>query len=601
MSYATWDIETTIGSRFKRKATPFGVINWTVTHAFKKKDGAVEEYRFGTHPPGPGWMVPVLEGTRLLVGFNIKFDLLHALQDEENLQAWMAWVAGGGNVWDCQLAEYLLEGCGQRNHMLSLDEVAPRYGGNVKVDEVKALWAAGVNTHEIDPALLTRYLCGGEDEHGVFQLGDIENTERIALAQIARAREAGQLKSILLNMGSLLCSIEMERNGMFIDVELGKVLAEDLRVKIEEVRAVCEKYMPEGMPFPFKWTSRFHKSALIFGGRVKYDRREYQQQDGAFSFEPGLPTQAFAQKDEVFVTAAADVPGLGWTDYDGKGHDVVAGLAIPLAVAQQHGIPVVRFTGGKNAGEVKTKKVKVPDTSKPKSRMGEDYFTFPGFTKPKKAWESADEGVYSTAAEVIEELGVRNIPFLKALAELQAMTKDLSTYYIVVDEDTGEQKGMLSLVDEHGIIHHKINHTSTVTARFSSSDPNLQNLPKEKKSQVKRTFVSRFKDGKIIQSDFTALEIYVQAILTKCQQLIEDLNAGLDMHCVRLATKEGMPYEEVLLLAKGNDTTLPIPEWDVKRTGAKVFSFQRALTNLALIKPCELRGYPDRAILSQAR
>jgi DNA polymerase I-like protein with 3'-5' exonuclease and polymerase domains len=573
VSYTTWDIETTIKSRFKRKATPFGGINWAVTHAFKHKDGKVVEHRFGRQAPGPGWLKPVLDSTRLLVGFNIKFDLLHALQDEENLQAWMSYVAGGGNVWDCQLAEYLLEGMTQKNHMLSLDEVAPRYGGNVKVDEVKALWAAGIDTPDIDPELLTRYLCGGEDEHGVYQLGDIENTEKIALAQIARARECGQLKSILLNMGSLLCTIEMERNGMFIDVELGKVLADGLRENIERLRVELEKYMPEGMPFQFKWTSRFHKSALIFGGNVKYERREYMLTDGSYTFDDQHPLQAYAQKDEVHATLVNDLPpGLGYTG-EGGGK---AGTTVPLEEARTWGVPVVRFAGGKNAGEVKTKKVKAPDYSKPKSRMGEDYFTFPGFTKPKKAWESAESGVYSTAAEVIEELGVRGIPFLKALAELQAMMKDLGTYYIVTDPETGESKGMLSLVDEHGIIHHKINHTSAVTARFTSSDPNLQNIPKEKKSQVKRTFVSRFKDGKVIQSDFTALEIYIQAILTKCQQLILDLRAGLDMHCVRLATKEGMPYEEVLLLAKGNETTLPVPEWDVKRTGAKVFSFQRA-------------------------
>jgi DNA polymerase I-like protein with 3'-5' exonuclease and polymerase domains len=576
MSYATWDIETTIGQRFKRKATPFGGINWAVTHAFKKPGGPVTEVRFGAQPPGAGWLVPVLADIRLLVGFNIKFDLLHALQDKENLEAWMSYVAGGGTVWDCQLAEYLLEGMTQKNHMLSLDEVAPRYGGNVKVDEVKALWNAGINTHLIDPELLTRYLCGGNDEHGVFQLGDIENTEKIALGQIARARECGQLKSIMLNMGSLLCTIEMERNGMFIDVDLGKTLADKLRVKIEEVREVCERFMPVGMPFKFKWTSRFHKSALIFGGVVKYERREYQQVDGTFSWLSDKPTQAYAQKDEVFVTVAEDRPGLGWCDGHGKDHPIKVGLMIPLEQAKKFNVAVVRFAGGKNTGEVKTKKVKVNDLEKPKSRMGDSFFTFPGFTKPNKKWESADEGVYSSSAEVIEELGVRGIPFLKALAELQACTKDLSTYYIVTDEETGESKGMLSLVDEHGFIHHKINHTSTVTARFSSSDPNLQNIPKEKKSQVKLVFVSRFPGGKIIQSDFTALEIYIQAILTKCAQLILDLKAGLDMHCLRLAAKEGLPYEQVLLLARGNDTVLPEPEWVDKRTGSKEFSFQRA-------------------------
>lgn len=86
-------------------------------------------------------------------------------------------------------------------------------------------------------------------------------------------------------------------------------------------------------------------------------------------------------------------------------------------------------------------------------------------------------------------------------------------------------------------------------------------------------FVSRFDGGKIIQSDFSALEVYVQAILTQCKQLIADLKAGLDMHCKRLAAKEHMTYEEVYALCKGDKYD---KAWDYKRTAAKVYSFQRA-------------------------
>lgn len=472
MSYCTWDIETTTKTRFKRKGSPFHPENWVVTHAFKKKGGQVEEYRFGSIRPGRGWLRPVLEGTRLLVGFNIKFDLLHALQDEDNLEAWMDYVASGGTVWDCQLAEYLLCGLGQRDHMLALDDVAPRYGGNIKFDEVKALWAAGVETHEIEPALLSRYLCGGDDEHGQYQLGDVENTEKIALAQIQRAREAGQLNSILLNMGSLLCTIEMERNGMFIDVNLGLALAAELKATIDKLHAELQNYLPKDLPFKFNWGSPKQKSALIFGGVVQWDAYEYDTADDGTVYRhvydalpvDRRPKMKYAQKDEVHCTVAD-----GWSNPCGvKGGDL-----IPLEQAKALGIPVVRFTSGKNAGEVKTKKVKVDDLTKPKGRTVKAPYTFPRITEPKKKWQGSEEGVYSTSSEVIEELGNRNIPFLKALSELAAATKDLGTYFIVTDPETGESKGMLSLVDEHGIIHHSINHVNTVTARFSSSNPNL--------------------------------------------------------------------------------------------------------------------------------
>jgi DNA polymerase-1 len=304
--YTTWDIETTVHTKFKRKANPFIPENWTVTHGFKKKgQTGVTEHRFGKSRPNGGWLLPVLQDCRLLVGMNIKFDLLHALQDADNLAAWMPWVEAGGNVWDIQLAEYLLCGLGQRDQMLSLDEIAPRYGGNVKVDEVKALWNAGWMTEDIEPALLSRYLCGGPDEFGVPQLGDVENTEKVALAQIARARECGQLNSILLNMGALLCSVEMERNGMFVDMPLGLKIAGELKVEIEKLHAALQEYLPKDLPFDFKWTSRFHKSALIFGGTVNWDAHEYDMADGTtmlrHHYEEALAEYGGDEKAAVLV------------------------------------------------------------------------------------------------------------------------------------------------------------------------------------------------------------------------------------------------------------------------------------------------------------
>jgi DNA polymerase-1 len=575
MSYCTWDTETTTKTTFKRKANPFDPDNWVVTHGFKHKGGAVVEERFGKDRPKSAWLYPALhnekgERIKLLIGFNIKFDLLHALQDPDNLAMWMDYVAHGGNVWDCQLAEYLLNGMKQSEHMLSLDEVAPRYGGNVKVDEVKALWNAGVSTDDIEPDLLSRYLCGGKDEHGVFQLGDIENTERIALQQIERARQAGQLNSILLNMGALLFTVEAERNGMYVDKQRGLELAAALKIKLAEATAAIAQYLPADLPFDFNWNSPYQKSALFFGGTVQYDCRQYDLKGGENTWTPppeaGSSAYVYAQRD-----ATAWLLNNGDTTF-----------CDPFDAPNT--ADYATFKGGKNAGEFKTKKVKVDDYTKPKSRIVKRDYTFRGYTKPKKSWEGATPGVYSTSADVIEELANSGVPFLKVYSELIGMSKDLGTYYIKTD-DEGKESGMLTLVDGMGLIHHKLNMCSTVTARLSSSDPNLQNIPKGNKSDVKTLFVSRFKNGKIVQSDFKSLEVYVQAILTACKQLIADLKANIDLHCVRLAAKEHMDYAEVVKLCKGwKETTADgtviehaaVKEWDYKRTDAKTFSFQRA-------------------------
>lgn len=604
----TWDTETTVHTSFKRKANPFNPINWVVTHGFKNQgDSTVTEHRFGRQRPTSGWLKPVLKGTKFLVGFNIKFDLLHALQDSENLTAWMAYVAAGGNVWDCQLAEYLLCGLGQKDQMLSLDEVAPRYGGNVKVDEVKALWNAGVMTEDIDPELLSRYLCGGKDERGQYQLGDVENTEKIALAQIERAKQCGQLNSIILNMGALIFTVEAERNGMFVDKGRGLDMARVLAIEVERLGVELAKFLPADLPFDFNWNSRFHKSAMIFGGDVNYDSYQYDLADGTqidikdYEAASDKPARLYAKMDVPHVITATDSPR--WK----------MGAEIPRSVAELEGLPVVRYGSGKREGEVKQRNVKVDDPSKPKGRSYRTQYRFARLTEPSREWAGSDAGVWSTASEVIEELGKRDIPFLKFFSSLMAMTKDLGTYFISTDED-GSSKGMLTLVDLNGLIHHKLNMTSTVTARLSSSDPNLQNIPKGNKSDVKLLFVSRFGKfitddfgdlvwvprGKIIQSDFSSLEVYVQAILTKCKQLIADLKAGLDLHCVRLAAKEGMTYEEVLKLAKGyrlpDGTKVdPVKEWDYKRTGAKVYSFQRAF-GAGVPKIARETGMPEEEV-----
>lgn len=554
-NYCVWDLETTIRSNFKRKGNPFDPLNFVVMSGYKFRDGNVFGDYFGRGAKPSDWFRKLLAGHKLLVGQNIKFDILYALMDPEhgaaNLEAWMEWVAAGGLVWDTQLAEYLLKGMDPAEHMLSLDELAPRYGGNLKFDEVKALWEAGVSTEEIDPNLLRRYLCGTTASDGTtLDHGDIGNTELIFRGQLDVARACGQVKSILLNMGSLLCTIEMERNGMAVDTVLGMEQARDLEERIAVLSVELASYLPADLPFKFNWASPKQKSAIIFGGQVKYQARApILNEDG---------TQAYPMMDVTAYLTDAGEPVL---PEDHRLQDA-AWKVLNLAT----------FKSGKNAGEYKTKKIKVPDMARPKSRWEDFFYTFPGVTEGQRKWETATPGVYSTGAEVIASLANRGIPFLESLGTVTGLTKDLTTYYISTDPETGESKGMLTLVQADGIIHHMLNHTSTVTARFSSSNPNLQNLPKSDKSDVKRLFWSRFHNGKIIQSDFSSLEVYIQAILTNCRQLIEDLKKGLDMHCVRVSQSEGITYEEAVRLC----VTEGVKEWKTKRTKAKIFSFQRA-------------------------
>ena len=551
VGYITFDVETTINTSFKRKANPFDPRNWVVYVGHKLNTGQSQVERFLHPDANKGWLARLLQhNPKMLVGFNIKFDILHAIaRDPENLDAYMEWIANGGILWDCQLAEYLLRGMLPEQQILSLDEVAPRYGGELKEDEVKALWEAGIDTPDIPEDLLTRYL------HG-----DVNNTELVFIGQLKAAREAGQVKAMLTDFGSLAYTIEAERNGMFVDKELGLQLAAELKAELDGLDAKLQQYLPADLPFEFNWGNRYHLSPLIFGGEIKYDAREYDLVAGGTTFTP--PTEEtrasykFAQKTE--------------TQYVCHNGELTTDMLDPN---------VAFYQSGKNEGKPKTKQVKVDDYDKPKGRIAKATYKLAGFTTPSDEWASSTPGLYSVAAGVIEALGNRDIPFLKDLSRRAAVAKDLGTYFITTDETSGEQKGMLTLVQPDSIIHHSINHTSTVTGRFSSSNPNLQNIPKGGKSKVKQVFKSRWgSEGKIIQSDFTSLEIYIQAILTGDKQLIQDLIDGLDMHCARVATTYHVDYDMVVtaVKAEGVEGFPGEKVWTGRRSKAKVFSFQRA-------------------------
>lgn len=549
MSYLIHDCETSIYSSFKRKANPFDPRNHVVANGFKRKGGEIFTEYYGKDKGCQA--IPFLPEDKILVGFNYKFDLLwhwhyHGLQE---------FFRRGGKIWCCQYAEYLLQGQIPSAQMCSMDDIVEKYGGKLKIDEVKALWKAGVQTEDIPEDLLLKYL-GGAD-------GDISNTEKIFLGQVALARKQGQLTDIMERMEGYLATTEMEYNGLYINTT---VAYEDKAMLEGELRGITDKLtkaipeLPDGCEF--SWSSPIHKSALLFGGAIKYEKwTPYLDEQG---------NQIYAQKKEDFLLIGGEpsVPCATATPADWDAAD--------------------KFSGGKRQGEYKTKQVTVPDETKPKGRKLEYSFKLQGYTKPEQEWktkltDAEDNPVYQTGKDIIEILGGRDIDFLKALSMQAKVQKDLSTYYLVEDKD-GKQTGMLTCVDHNNIIHHKLNHCITVTTRLSSSDPNLQNLTRadwdedlgRAKSLVKRMFTSRFgKDGCMLEIDYSQLEVVVQGLLSGDPQLIADLITKVDFHCKRLSAKLHEPYEDVLKKCK--DEAHPEHKaYKRQRTKVKETTFQMA-------------------------
>lgn len=578
MTYMVFDSETTIHKTFKRTANPFDEKNSVVARGWKIEGDTQCSWKY--YPGGTRKeYLRIPEHVTMLVGFNIKFDLLYEMVcGNPDL---LKFFQRGGKIWDGQYAEYFIGMQDQDVQMCSLNDTAPKYGGTTKIDAVKAMWEQGINTTEIPEDLLIDYLVGTEEE--LRDAGDIGNTEKTYLGQLAKIKELGMLNMVEDRFDGLLCTTEMEYRGLKIDVEEAGRRLTILNNELVEANAELLTFIPADLPFEFNWNSPIHASALIFGGTAKYEkpanyldestgelaRLKASESQPLFSFGGNTITVPVAS-----TTGYDDVRMLYYIDHTGG------------RLWQD------TFAGGARKGSGKSKKVDIQGELK--TRITPFYYTFPGYTKPKEEWAGKREDamgapLYSTATEVMEVLAKRDMPFTRALGRKQKLDKEIGTYYVRWDPKKKEYTGMLSCVQPWDfILHHNLNHTSTVTSRLSSSAPNLQNLPRndkdergEQKSQVKQMFVSRFgDDGQMVEADYSQLEVVVQGVLSGDWQLCEHLRQRVDFHCIRVAAKfknsaSPITYEAALEWCK-NEKHPDYTNGKKERTKCKIFSFQRA-------------------------
>ena len=566
MKVLTFDLETENHTLNKRKASPFDPRNYIVEAGWNWNGGKVESQRYDEWHREEVMAAEFdkLEKGDVICGFNIKFDLLWVWWQPSLQRA----LKRGATIYCGQYAEYLLNGHQQEVQMAAMNDTAEQYGGGCKIDAVKEMWEEGYLTSQIPPDLLHDYLCGTDEI-----VGDVMNTWKIMCGQIARMKSEHPKEFRVMfkhRMDGLLATCEMEYNGVFCDAEIGEELRKDLVAEIAKAKEELESYIPELPPeLVFNWNSNTHKSCLIFGGVVKYDKwvahtdengqvlyAKMDKKYPLFSNEP-VPPEECILAGSLYVREMPEGQGF---QHKGKWYQ-----------AQD------TYKSGKNAGTGKFKNVKVDNPDKPKGAKKPHYFKFDGYTKPHHTWQSAttdayDNPLYSTGAKIIAKLAERGLAFTTALSNYTSLDKDLGTYYWSEDKK-GKRKGMLTLVDDHGIIHHKLNHTSTVTSRLSSSDPNLQNVPRGDTSNVKKMFRSRFgENGRMVEIDYSQLEVVVQGVLSNDPNLCQDLRDRVDFHCKRLAAKLNEDYEHVWKMCHEVEDA----EYKKGRTGAKIFSFQRA-------------------------
>ncbi len=128
---------------------------------------------------------------------------------------------------------------------------------------------------------------------------------------------------------------------------------------------------------------------------------------------------------------------------------------------------------------------------------------------------------YSTNVEILEKLAP-NFEIARLVLDYRAVSKIISTYV----------NGLFELMNENDFVHPLYKQALTQTGRLSSVNPNIQNMPirTEMGQVIRKAFISRFENGKIMSSDYSQIELRVLAHMSNDEPMINSFNSSEDFH-----------------------------------------------------------------------
>jgi DNA polymerase-1 len=143
---------------------------------------------------------------------------------------------------------------------------------------------------------------------------------------------------------------------------------------------------------------------------------------------------------------------------------------------------------------------------------------------------------YSTDAVTLDSLRDEH-PIIPILMEYRELTKLKSTYIDALPELVNPKTGR---------VHTSYNQAGASTGRFSSSNPNLQNIPirTELGREIRKAFIAE--EGKYLLSiDYSQIELRVMAHISGDTTLRRAFLDGQDIHKATAAAVYGVPLEQV--------------------------------------------------------
>ena len=424
----------------------------------------------------------VLDLTTLLIMHNAQHDMM-----------WL-WESGfkyDGLIYDTMLAEYILDR-GQRNP-LSLGACAERRKLEVQKDDtLKRYFKEGYNTNEIPLDELSFYLrCDLLSTSWLFHSIEADYAE-------PESRGLRVIRDTTFTTCKTLTRMYM--SGIRVD----RSALEEVRVEFEQEKAEIEDRLQKKIrklmgDTPINLNSPEQMSQVVFSLRMN-NKKEWADLFEFTSTVDEYKDAVRANSTPVYRTKAFTCPTC-----EGQGKTFKT---------KKDG---TKYARPNKCNDCNTRGFQLTETKQIAGLR---------FTAPNKGWISANG--FSTGKDNLEVLAATARS--NSMAEAESFLIDQRRLSAISSYLSSFVEGISNYTKHDGFLHVSLTQHITATGRFSGRNPNMQNMPRGGTFPVKKVFVSRWENGKIMEADFAQLEFRTAAFLAQDETAIQEINTGFDVH-----------------------------------------------------------------------
>ena len=145
--------------------------------------------------------------------------------------------------------------------------------------------------------------------------------------------------------------------------------------------------------------------------------------------------------------------------------------------------------------------------------------------------------ISSTREEALKELSQTGCSFAGDLLQYRKASKQANDFL---------EKWLLRLSPIDNRLHGQYFQLATRAGRFSSREPNIQQVPKrgEEGLAIRRLFKAP-PGKKLVKGDLSGIELRIMARLSQDKTMIEAFQAGQDLHKLTASKTSGLPIEQI--------------------------------------------------------